>query len=155
MLSVYDSNVAWIFVLLCVHLCIGRHIIIYTNVIFIIIFILFKFLVTLRPPSSLCPWLSCAFNRDAVSSFRQLFTQSARKLELNMAIRWHTESRNRHNQSNTDAISNFIVPSLSFSHTFSSSPFISPLICSPPYDHNPSPSIGVWGKERWRKEESG
>lgn len=66
-----------------------------------------------------------------------------------MAIRWHTVSRNRPNQSNTDAISNFIVPSLSLSLTFSSSPFISPLICSPPHDHNPSPSIGTQSmKER-------
>lgn len=55
-----------------------------------------------------------------------------------MAIRWHTESRNRHNQSNTDAISNATVPSLSFSLTFLFSTLISPLICSPPHDHNPS-----------------
>lgn len=71
-----------------------------------------------------------------------------------MAIRWHTESRNRHNQSNTDAISNFISCSPSFSLTFSSSPFISPLICSPLHDRNPSPSIGTQeyeGKRDWRR----
>lgn len=102
------------------------------------------------PPASLRPWLSSAFISGAVSSFRQLFTQSARKLALNMAIRWHTESRNRHNQSNTDVISNFIVPFLSFSLTLSSSPFISHSICSPPHDHNPSTSIGT---ESVRKRE--
>lgn len=84
------------------------------------------------------------FHSAAVSSFRQLFTQSATKLALNMAIRWHTAHCNRHNQSNTDAISNFIAPFQSFSLShFHPPPFISALICSPPHDHNPSSSIGT------------
>lgn len=100
----------------------------YTNAIFILMPII---CLGLPPPtSSLCPWPSGAFISGAVSPLRQLFTQSARKLALNMAIRWHTESRNRHNQSNTDVISNFIV---FLSHTFTSHS-----ICAPPPWPQPS-----------------
>ncbi len=131
-----------VFILLFVSLCFGRHNIIYTNVIFIRISIISLGLPVSPPALSVLGW--AVFSMALQFPFyRQLFTQSARKLALNTAIRWHTESRNRSNQSNTDAISNFIAPSLSFSLTFSFSPFISPLICSSPHDHNPSPRIGT------------
>lgn len=135
MLSLHSSDVAFVFV---------WHIIIYINVLFIK-----SFIICLRaPPSSLFSAELCS-QSAAVSSFWQLFMQPATKLRLNMAIRWHTEICNRHNQSNTDAISNFITPFQSFSLTFSSFLFISSLICSPPHDHNPSSSTGTQSmKER-------
>lgn len=145
--TVCSPWVSWASVFSRAHLCFGRHICIYTNVKFIIMSI-----ICLRLPAtscSLCPWLSSAFISAAVSSFRQLFTQSARKPALNTAIRWHTESRNRHNQSSTDVISNFIIPSLSFSLTLSSSPFVSRSICSPPHDHNSSTSMEIYKEGEW------
>lgn len=100
-----------------------QHVIIYINVLFIKLFI-----ICLRAPLISLFSADLHFRSAAVSSFWQLFTQSAtKKLGLNMAIRWHTDICNRHNQSNTDAISNFITPfqSVSLSH-FQPSPLSLP-----------------------------